>query len=163
MVFPTIVMALLATVLLTIGYARGHGEHWAGLRAGGLMTVQVIPLLVFAFVAAGMAQALIPPEIISKTVGGESGWRGILIGSFAGGLTPGGPFVSFPIVAALYRSGASIGTTVAFVTGWSLWAVARLPMEIGLLGLRFTLIRIASTLLFPPLAGLIAQLLFGRS
>jgi len=71
------------------------------------------------------------------------------------------PYVSLPIAAALLRSGASVGTTVAFITGWLLWAFSRLPMEVGILGWKFTLIRIASTFFFPPVAGLIAQALFG--
>ena len=84
--------------------------------------------------------------------------RGILIGTVAGALAPGGPYVSFPVAAGLLRSGASVGTMVAFVTGWSLWAVSRLPMEVGILGWKFTLIHIASTFFFPPIAGLIAQM-----
>lgn len=51
---------------------------------------------------------------------------------------------------------------VAFLTGWSLWAVARIPMEIGILGWRLTLARVASTFIFPPIAGLIANAFFGR-
>jgi hypothetical protein len=50
---------------------------------------------------------------------------------------------------------------VAFLTGWSLWAFSRLPMEVGILGWRLTIIRMVSTLVFPPLAGIFAQLLFG--
>jgi hypothetical protein len=53
-----------------------------------------------------------------------------------------------------------MGTAVAFVTGWSLWAVARLPMEVGIMGWKFTAIRLASTFLFPPIAGIIAHLFF---
>jgi hypothetical protein len=49
---------------------------------------------------------------------------------------------------------------VAFLTGWSLWAVARIPMEVGILGWKLTLARVASTLVFPPIAGLIASVLF---
>lgn len=89
-----------------------------------------------------------------------SGLRGILIASGLGALTPGGPYVSFPLVASLYESGAGIGSVVAFVTAWSLWGVTRLPLEIAFLGVRVTLIRIASTLIFPPLAGLIARRFF---
>ncbi|GAJ08644.1 unnamed protein product, partial [marine sediment metagenome] len=70
----------------------------------------------------------------------------------------GGPYVSLPFATGLLRSGASVGTIVAFLTGWSLWAVSRLPMEVGILGWRFTLIRIASTFFFPPIAGFIAQM-----
>ena len=58
------------------------------------------------------------------------------------------------------RTGASVGTMVAYLTGWSLWAVSRLPMEIGILGWRFVVARLAATFIFPPIAGLIAQTLF---
>ncbi|MEE8317826.1 MAG: permease, partial [Candidatus Omnitrophota bacterium] len=75
----------------------------------------------------------------------------------AGALTPGGPYVSMPIVAGLLRSGASMGTMVAYMTGWSLWAFGRLPMEIGILGFRFALIRLISVMILPPIAGFFAQ------
>ena len=160
MLIPTIIMGVVALVLLLVGYQRGAGQHIEGIKSALNMTIGILPLLVFAFTIAGMTQALLPQQMIAKWVGTESGLRGILIGSVAGGLCPGGPFVSLPIAAGLIRSGASMGTMVAFLTGWSLWAVSRLPMEIGILGWKLTIIRIASTLLFPPLAGFIAQAFF---
>ena len=123
------------------------------------MTVQILPLLIFAFIVAGMVQVLVPRELLSKWVGAESGMRGILIGTVAGALAPGGPYVSLPVAAGLLQAGASVGTMVAFPTGWSLWAVSRLPMEVGIVGWRFTLIRIVSTFFFPPIAGLITQVI----
>ncbi len=160
MLIPTIIMGVIAAVLLYIGYHGGEGAHIVGLRSAFKMTIEIIPLLVFAFVIAGMIQTLIPQETVASWVGEKSGFRGILIGSLAGGLTPGGPFVSLPIAAGLMRSGAGIGTMVAFLTGWSLWAVSRIPMEIGVLGWKLSAIRFASTIIFPPIAGLIAQALF---
>jgi uncharacterized protein len=162
MLIPIIIMGILAIVLLYIGYRRGEGEHIAGLKNAYDMTLQILPLLIFAFIVAGMVQVLIPKELLAKWVGTESGMRGIFVGAIAGGLAPGGPYVSLPIVAGLLKSGASIGTMVAFLTGWSIWAVGRLPMEIGILGWKFTLIRVLSTLIFPPIAGYIAQLFFSN-
>ena len=161
MLIPTIIMGGFAIVLLFMGYQKGQGEHITGLKSALNMTVQILPLLVFAFIVAGMVQVLIPRELLSKWVGAESGMRGILIGTVAGGLAPGGPYVSLPVVAGLLHSGASVGTMVAFLTGWSLWAVSRLPMEVGILGWKFTFIRIVSTFFFPPIAGLLAQTFFG--
>ncbi len=161
MLVPTMIMAVLAVALIIIGYSKGQGQHISGLKSSLHMTATTLPLLIFAFIVAGMLQHLIPSQTVSKWVGSESGIRGILIGSLAGGLAPGGPYVSLPIAAALAKSGASIGTMVAFLTGWSLWAVARLPMEVGILGWRLTLARVVSTLLFPPIAGLIARAIFG--
>lgn len=161
MLIPTIVLGVIALVLLLVGYYRGEGQHVQGVKSALHMTVEILPLLAFAFMVAGMVQALLPEEAVSRWVGTESGLRGILVGSVAGGLTPGGPFVSLPIAAGLLRSGAGAGTMVAFLTAWSLWAVSRLPMEVAILGWRLTLIRLCSTFILPIVAGLTAQVLFG--
>jgi len=163
MLIPTLIMAVLAIVLLAIGYSRGENEHLIGLKAGLKMTLEIFPLLILAFIVAGMVQLLLPRELLSKWVGEESGLRGIIIGTIAGGFSPGGPYVSLPIVAGLLKSGASVGTMVAFLTGWSLWAIGRLPMDIAILGWQFTLLRILSTFFFPPIAGLIAQAIYNLS
>ena len=162
MVLPACIMAILAIALVLIAYFRGKGEHVLGIKSALDMTIQILPLLIFAFIVAGMIQVLLPKELISKWVGTESGIRGIIIGTVAGGFSPGGPYVSLPIVAGLLRAGAGVGTMVAFLTGWSLWSIARLPMDVGILGWKFTLIRILTTFFFPPLAGLIAQSLFSN-
>lgn len=161
MLIPTAIMGALAITLLLVGYYRGEGQHMVGVKSALTMIVEMLPLLVFAFIVAGMVQVLLPRELLSQWVGVESGVRGIIIGTVAGGLSPGGPFVNLPLAAGLLRAGASVGTMVAFLTGWSLWAVARLPMEVGILGWKFTFIRVASTFFFPPIAGLVAQSLFG--
>ncbi|KPK21987.1 MAG: permease [Dehalococcoidia bacterium SG8_51_3] len=162
MLIPTVIMGVIAIALLYIGYQRGGGEHVVGLKSAGNLLLQILPLLIFAFIIAGMIQVLIPKELISKWVGTESGFRGILIGSALGGLMPGGPITSLPVAAGLLRVGASIGTMVAFLTGWSLLALTRLPMEIGIMGWKFALIRLACVFFFPPIAGLIANKLFSN-
>jgi uncharacterized membrane protein YraQ (UPF0718 family) len=160
MLIPTIILGVLALLLVAFGRMRGAGEEIEGLRMAWRMTLEVLPLLVFAFVVAGMVQVLVPQEPLTRWIGKESGLRGILIGAATGAIAPGGPYVSLPIVAMLMRAGAGVGTLVAFVTGWSLWAVSRLPLEVGILGWKLTLVRLASTLVFPPLAGIIAQTFF---
>jgi uncharacterized membrane protein YraQ (UPF0718 family) len=160
MLIPTIVMGALAITLLVVGYTKGEGQHLLGMKNAMSLLITIFPLLIFAFTVAGMIQVLLPRELLSSWVGAESGMRGIIIGTVAGGLSPGGPYVNLPIAAGLLQAGASVGTMVAFLTGWSLWAVARLPMEIGILGWKFTFIRIACTFFFPPIAGLLAQAFF---
>ena len=160
MLIPTIIIAILAIILLFIGYSKGQGQHIVGLKSALKMTAQILPLLIFAFIMAGMVQALLPRELLSKWIGEESGMRGIFIGTLAGSITPGGPYVSLPLAAGFLRAGAGVGTMVAFITAWSLWAVSRLPMEIGVLGWKFTFVRLACTFFFPPIAGFLAQVFF---
>jgi hypothetical protein len=66
MLVPTIIMGVLAVILFLIGYSRGEGQHIIGMRSALRMTVQILPLLIFAFIVAGMVQVLIPQH---------SGWR----------------------------------------------------------------------------------------
>lgn len=163
MLIPTIIVGILAFVLLFIGYYKGEGQHLIGMRSALDMLVQILPLLVFAFIVAGMIRVLVPGELLAEWMGPKSGMRGIFIGTVAGAFMHGGPYVTMPVAAGLLRSGASVGTMVAFITGWSLWGVSRLPLELGILGWKFTLIRIASTFFFPPVAGLIAQTFFASA
>jgi len=156
MLASTIILGILAAILVAIGFARGGGQHVQGLKIALKLTWEIAPLILFAMVVAGMIQVLVPRELVSRWVGGESGLRGILIGTAAGALSPGGPYINIPLVAVLLKGGAGIGTTVAFLTAWSLISLSRLPMEIGILGWRFTAVRLATSFFFPPIAGLIA-------
>ena len=110
-----------------------------------------------------MIQVLISAEMISKWVGAESGFRGILIGTAVGSLMPGGPYTCLPLAAGLLRVGAGIGTMVALITAWSLLAFVRLPLDVGIMGWKFTLIRLACVFFFPPIAGLIANKFFSAT
>jgi uncharacterized membrane protein YraQ (UPF0718 family) len=67
-----------------------------------------------------------------------------------------------PVAAGLLQIGAGVGTMVALMTGWSLLAFSRLPLEIGIMGWKFTLIRLACTFFFPPIAGILANRIFGN-
>ncbi len=160
MLVPTIIMGVIALVFLFLAYRKGGRAHVKGLTAGGIMLLQLIPLMLFAFIIAGTIPLLVPEELISEWVGAESGLRGIFIGSVVGAFMPGGPYISLPIASGLLRVGAGVGTMVALLTGWATINVSMLPMEIGIMGWKFTLTRWASTFFFPPIAGLIADKLF---
>ena len=161
MLIPTLIVGILAIILVFIGYQKG--VHIQGLRIFWSMLIQVAPLMILAFIVAGMIQALIPREIVASWIGIGSGFRGLLIGTVMGCLTPtGGPWVSLPIAAGLLRTGASIGTMVAFITSWSLLSLARIPVEVGIMGWQFTLIRMACVFFLPPIAGLIANIFFSH-
>jgi len=157
MLIPTIIMGVLAVVLTIIAHSKQ--QHVDGIKTALDMTLEIAPLLIFAFIVAGMVRVLLPHELLARWIGEESGMRGIFLGTIAGALTPGGPYVILPLAAGILRAGASVGTIVAFLTAYSLLAVSRLPMEVGFLGWKFALIRFLCVFLFPPIAGLIAQAL----
>ena len=69
MLIATIIVGVIAIVLLYIGYQKGGGEYIVGLKSAWNILLQIIPLLIFAFIIAGMIQVLVPTEMISKWVG----------------------------------------------------------------------------------------------
>ena len=157
MLWTTLAMGALAAGLVVLGAMRGKGQHVEGLQLALGTTARMLPLILCAFVIAGMMQTLIPRQLISQWLGEGSGWKGIGIGAVVGSLTPGGPYVSLPVAAGLVRSGTGLGSSVAFLTGWAVWSVHRLPMEFGILGWRLTLVRVACCAVFPPIAGALAH------
>lgn len=153
----TLILAVVAAGLLVIAFWRGRDLPLAGLIAGGRTLWRNLPLLLLGFVVAGLAQVLIPRELIARWLGTEAGVKGVLIGCVVGGLVPGAPYATFPLVAALYQAGASVGAVVGFVSAWSLWSVSRLPVEMALIDPKPALVRYAITFVVPPIAGLLAE------
>ena len=150
----TIVMAIIAIVLLVVASVQQGGFHTKGLKGGTKIFLEILPLMVLAFIVAGLMQELLPREFIVHWLGEESGFKGIAIGWLAGALAPDGPFVSYPIARALYSSGAGLSTVVTYMAAWSLLELTRLPIEVSIMGPRFTAFRFAIIFFFPPLIGL---------
>jgi uncharacterized membrane protein YraQ (UPF0718 family) len=152
------VMFGIAAVLLLLALRQGRATAWQGLQVTWATLWRELPLLLISFLIAGLVQVLIPKELVSRWLGSQAGVKSILIGCVAGGLMPGSPYAVFPIVASLYRAGASLAAVVSFVSAWALWSVSRLPVEIALIGPKAALVRYAITFLMPPMAGFIALL-----
>jgi uncharacterized membrane protein YraQ (UPF0718 family) len=155
----TLVLAAAAAALLLFALRRGTGVALDGLLAAWQTLRRNLVLLILGFVLAGLVQVLIPRELITRWLGDEAGIKGILIGCVVGGLVPGAPYATFPLVASLYQAGASLGAVVGFVSAWALWSVSRLPVEMALIDPRPALIRYGVTFIVPPLAGMLADML----
>ncbi len=156
----TVVMWALVACLVFFALRRGEGAAWAGLKGGGGLFLSVLPRMLAAFAVAGLIQALIPQDAILRWIGKDSGMQGLLIGSVAGAMTPGGPMLSFPIIASMYQQGAGSGPLVAYLSAWSLLGIHRLIIwEIPMLGPRFAFSRIAVSFLIPPVLGWVTGLL----
>ncbi len=156
-------MLIFAGALTFIAYRKDPDIALQGLKDGGELFWDILPYMVIAFIAAGMIGQVLPRELMTRWLGEESGLRGLFIATFAGAVTPGGPFVQFPIVAMLYKSGAGIAPLMAYVTSWSLIGVNRfLIYEVPLLGWRLALSRFVVSLIFPIAIGLITRFVYVR-
>tara|TARA_B100000700_G_C14890454_1_gene782472 strand:- start:551 stop:1129 length:579 start_codon:yes stop_codon:yes gene_type:complete len=152
--------SLLIFALLAIGLGLAV-YHFKGPSSYERAIIDALELLTFiaprvgaAVIIAAFLQILIPQEVISRLIGEKAGIKSVFIATVAGSLTPGGPLTSFPVVIALYASGANKGALVAYITSWAMIGMQRIIVwELPLLGPDITFIRVSASLLLPIIAG----------
>ena len=165
MVNPVIIGFVAATLLLyVVGYLREPSSVSRAVKDTLDMLFNPSQgfayIVVAAFFLASMLSILLPREVLAAYLGREAGIKGILIGMAVGSITPGGPFLFFPILLGLYKAGASVGALIAYISAWALLAVHRiLTWEFPLMGLSFTVSRVAVSLVVPVVLGMTGQYL----
>ena len=151
-------LALLATA------AAWHKSPALALEGatGALRTfLSVLPAMLIGFLLGGMVLVLLPSHLVATYAGDESGLSGLVIAGIAGAITPGGPFVAFPLVASLWKAGTGIGPLVAYLTAWSLLGFHRILIYEGpIMGWRFVAVRVLSAALAPLAVGYLATWAF---
>ena len=159
----TAIMTAAAVLTLVAVYWKSPEAAERGLNATGSLLLEITPRMIAAFTLAGLFQAVVPEELIVRWMGHGSGWRGLLIGTSLGGVTPGGPMTHFPVIASLYKMGVGVGPMVAYLSAWSLFGLQRVIMwEIPFLGPKIVAIRVAVSLLFPFIAGWLCEMIWHK-
>lgn len=156
-----LVLLVVAAALLGVAVVRGGPPlALSGIERGIQLLVGVLPHLVIGFALAGLITVLLPRDALAPLVGHDSGYRGLAIATLAGAATPGGPFVQFPLVAAIAAAGAGPGPMAAYITAWSLLGWNRIVVyEVPLLGPSFAAARIVASLVIPFAVGILTSLI----
>lgn len=149
--------AALAAVTGVVCYVQQGPESFSiALGEDIELILYLLPKLGAALLIASFIQALVPPALISKWLGENSGARGLAVATVAGTTTPGGPMTAFPVVTALRDAGTAQPPLIAYVTAWSTIGLQRVFVwEVPLMGVEFAVIRFVSSM---PL-GIVAALL----
>lgn len=144
-------VALAATAF---AYFKSPELAWRGVRSGSKLFVDILPALLAGFLLGGMVQVLLPHEWIARWAGEDSGFTGLLLATGLGAITPGGPFLQFPLVASLWKSGAGVGPVTAYLISWTLLGINKMLIwEIPMLGWRYTLAKSLACIAAPLVLG----------
>ena len=151
-----LILAGLVIAAVAASYWKGGWQLTVlGFTQAGQLFQTVWLRLILGFALGGLVQGLVPRAAIARLLGQASGFKGILIGSYIGVISPGAPFITLPIVAAIYRAGAGVGPIIALMSGQTLLGLQMLLVwQIPFLGIEIPLARFIACLLIPPLAGL---------
>lgn len=133
---------LLSFAIFTIG------SFWFGFNPGKTIYrsftesfVEMIVFIPFLFIIVGLFDAWFPKEKIEKYIGKDSGIKGIFAVIILAMLQAGPLYGAFPVAYILFKKGASIKNIFIYLGAFSSLKIPMLGIEIGYLGLKFTLAR----------------------
>jgi len=142
----------LTAVSLLFGFSPGAAIY-VNFQAYFIEMITFIPLL---FILIGLFDVWVSKESIERHVGKDSGAKGIILVILLAMLQAGPLYGAFPVAHILYKKGASARNIFIFLGAFSSLKIPMLGIEIGYLGLKFTLAR---TLVSLPLFILIAVIM----
>jgi uncharacterized membrane protein YraQ (UPF0718 family) len=103
--------------------------------------IEMMTFIPFLFIIVGLFDVWFPKEQVERHIGQESGTKGILIVIVLAMLQAGPLYGAFPVAYILYKKGASVKNIFIYLGAFSSLKIPMLGMEIGYLGIRFTLAR----------------------
>jgi len=157
MILGLVTVLVLLGLFAALAQRRPGRPHRTALRTGWRQLRPLLLRLPLALLAAAFLITLLPEEAVVAYLGESSGWQGVLLASLFGGLLPGGPAVSFPLVLVLIDEGAGTAQLIALLTAWSVLAFHRVAAhELPTLGARYTLARLLASAPLPIVAGALA-------
>lgn len=138
----------LALLLLTVSFMKDKKKTKMALKKAWKSFENILPEFLVVILLVGFLLAILNTETISKIIGAESGWFGVLLAAIIGSITLIPGFVAFPTAALLLKSGAGYVQIAAFVSTLMMVGVVTMPVEMKYFGKKITIIRNVLAFLF---------------
>jgi uncharacterized membrane protein YraQ (UPF0718 family) len=129
--------AVLTLLAFILGFEPGQAVF--ALFADSL--VEMAAFVPFVFIMVGLLDVWMPKTKIQAVLGSGSGVRGIGLVVLLAMLQAGPLYGAFPVAYLLYRKGASLRNIFIYLGAFSSFKIPMLGIEIGYLGVEFSLIR----------------------
>lgn len=142
------IMYIVAIVLLTISYYKNKKKTMMALKKAWKSFENILPQFLGVIMLIGILLATFNTEFISKIIGEQSGWIGVILSAVIGSITLIPGFVAFPTAAMLLQGGAGYMQIGAFVSTLMMVGVVTLPVEMKYFGKRLTIMRNVLAFLF---------------
>jgi len=147
-------------LLLAAGVAAGLvlpdlGRQALSNTLGSLK--EMLSVLPPIFVLLGLLDVWVDRATMVKYTGKGSGFKGVLIAFLLGSAAAGPLYAAFPFAGVMLKKGSSLTNVLIFIGAWSTTKIPLLAFEAASMGLKFTLIRLALSLVGIPLIALITE------
>ncbi|MFC2001073.1 permease [Chloroflexota bacterium] len=156
-----IIFISLSAVLSGISFAIDRKKTVAGFKRGWKMFRNVLFPFLNILILVSVLLYFIPPNVISKYLGANSGVLGFSIAAVVGSVTLIPGFISYPIAAGLIQQGASYAVVATFMTTLMMVGVVTLPLEIRYFGKTVAITRNILNFIAAIIIGLVVGLILG--
>lgn len=131
------VFAVLTAVSFILGFDPGKAI-FSNFRQSLIEMITFVP---FLFIIVGLFDAWVPREKVQQHIGHDSGAKGIILVVLLAMLQAGPLYGAFPVAYMLFKKGASIRNIFIYLGAFSSLKIPMVGIEIGYLGIQFTLVR----------------------
>ncbi|MEF8879099.1 MAG: permease [Candidatus Thermoplasmatota archaeon] len=136
-----ILINLLALVFFIYALYKDRGKAVQSLKRAAFSLFKILPTVLIIIIIIGLMLGFIPPSEISRFIGEQSGFGGVLLVGVIGAFMHIPALLSFPLAASMLETGASITAVAAFITTLTMIGMITLPLEIKILGKKMALLR----------------------
>ncbi|WP_353853016.1 permease [Dehalobacter restrictus] len=157
----TIVLYVLAAGLLLLSFLKDKKKTKMALLKAWKSFENILPQFLSIIIIIGIMLAVLSPDTISKLIGQQSGWIGMIIAAVIGSITLIPGFVAFPLAAALLKSGAGFMQIAVFISTLMMVGIVTIPLEIKYFGKKAAILRNVLAFIFSFVVAIVIGVVLG--
>ena len=150
-----LILYVLAALLLIVSFYKDKKKTRQALRKAWKAFENILPEFLVVIMVVGVLIAVLNPEMISRIIGSDSGWFGVVMATIVGSVTLIPGFIAFPTAAMLLEGGAGYMQIAAFISTLMMVGIITIPVEIRYFGKKTTYLRNGLAFLFSYLVAFI--------
>lgn len=135
------ILYILAFILVIISFIKDKTKTVTALKKAFKSFESVMPQFLGIIITVGILLAIVDTQTISKFIGTNSGFLGVLFSSIIGSITMMPTFVAFSTGNTLLQSGAGYDQIGALITTLTMVGVITYPLESKYIGKKGALLR----------------------
>lgn len=135
-------------VLLALSFFKDRKRTRMALKKGWKAFDNILPEFLVVMLFVGVMLAVLDPQTISKFIGKDSGWAGVVFAALVGSVTLIPGFIAFPTASLLIQAGAGLMQIGAFISTLMMVGIITMPVEIKYFGKKMTIYRNLMAFLF---------------
>jgi len=126
---------------LIIAVFKDRQKTRQALRIALKSFIGIIPTVIAIVILIGLLLGFVPKSVISRILGEQAGFQGVMITGLLGAVLHIPSLVSFPLAASLLESGASVTAVAVFIATLTMIGMVTIPLEVKELGKRMAVLR----------------------